>query len=77
MVQVRVSTSAPEAITIYVLLSIRHRGGRKQIISPAGEQWAPRTSIDSTLIKALARAFRWRKLLETGAYATVAPHIGR
>jgi hypothetical protein len=27
--------------------------------------------IDNTMIKALARAFRWRKLLETGANATV------
>jgi hypothetical protein len=23
------------------------------------------------MVKAIARAFRWRKLLETGAYATV------
>ena len=30
-----------------------------------------RPRIDKTLVKALARAFRWRKMLETGAFATV------
>jgi hypothetical protein len=28
--------------------------------------------VDSALIKAIARAFRWQKLLETGSYATIA-----
>jgi hypothetical protein len=32
---------------------------------------ASRLRIDNTIIKALARAFRWRKLLETGVFATV------
>jgi hypothetical protein len=27
--------------------------------------------VDSTLVKALARAFRWRKMLETGRYGTI------
>ena len=27
--------------------------------------------VDSTLVKAIARAFRWRKLLETGRHATI------
>jgi hypothetical protein len=49
------------------------RGGRKLVIFPGGAQPAapapPR--VDNTMIKALARAFRWRKLLETGVFATV------
>ena len=32
---------------------------------------APRANIDSALLKALARGFRWRKLLETGDFATI------
>ena len=32
---------------------------------------APRTRVDSALLKALARGFRWRKLLETGHFATI------
>ncbi len=60
-------------LTVSVPLAIRRHGGRKQVVSPAGaSDWAPRQAqIDSTLVKALARAFRWRKLLEDGFYATV------
>ena len=32
---------------------------------------APRTWVDSALLKALARGFRWRKLLETVYFATI------
>jgi hypothetical protein len=34
---------------------------------------APRgaSAADTTLVKALARAFRWRKILETGRYGTI------
>jgi hypothetical protein len=65
---------APDTLTITVPLTIRKRGARKLVLSPAGEEIiAPaRPRIDNTLVKALARAFRWRKLLESGAYATVA-----
>ncbi|WP_127752671.1 hypothetical protein [Devosia sp. 1566] len=65
---------AADTLTIAVPLTIRRRGGRKLVLSPAGEEIATsaRPRIDNTLVKALARAFRWRKLLESGAYATVA-----
>jgi hypothetical protein len=61
-------------VTISVPLAMRPHGGRKQVVSPAGApDWAPRQAqIDSTLVKALARAFRWRRLLEDGVYTTVA-----
>ena len=32
---------------------------------------APPRRTDSTLIKALARAFRWKRMLESGEFATV------
>ena len=50
-------------LTVHMPLALRRRGGRKIIVSPAGEQqWAPiRPRIDSTLIRALARAFRWKR----------------
>ena len=60
-------------LTVRVPLTFAKRGGRKSVISPDGVStvisWRPQ--IDSTLVKALARAFRWRRLLETGAYATI------
>jgi hypothetical protein len=67
-------TTGQGTLTIAVPLTIRKRGGRKLVLSPAGEEITTpaRPRIDNTLVKALARAFRWRKLLESGVYATVA-----
>ncbi|HET6377000.1 MAG TPA: hypothetical protein VFG05_01620 [Methylocella sp.] len=61
-------------LTVHVPLAFRKRGGRKLIIAPAGaEAWAPpRPRVDNAMVKALARAFRWRRMLETGTHATVA-----
>jgi hypothetical protein len=60
-------------LTIHIPTTFKTRGGRKLLISPDGtSSWAkPRTCVDNTMIKALARAFRWRKMLETGVYGTV------
>ena len=62
-----------ETVTVEVPFTIRKRGGRKQVITPDGASaWvSPRARIDSTMIKAIARGFRWRKLLETGVYGTI------
>ena len=50
-----------------------HQGGRKQVVTPAGATpWIPApTGVDSTLVKAIVRAHRWRDMLESGDYATV------
>lgn len=60
-------------LTVRVPMTFKTRGGRKLVVSPGGvPSWAkPQTRIDNTMVKALARAFRWRKLLETGIYATI------
>lgn len=62
-----------DIITVRVPMTFHKRGGRKQVIAPDGAAaWVPpRARVDNTLVKALARAFRWRKLLETGTYGTV------
>ena len=60
-------------LTVKVPLAIRRRGGRKVVVAPEGAAWAPlRARVDSTLVKALARAFRWRRMLEDGRYASIA-----
>ena len=58
---------------IKIPFEVRKRGGRKLIVTLDGgtEQLQPRRRADSALLKALARSFRWRKLLETGDYATI------
>jgi hypothetical protein len=60
-------------LTVRVPMTFRQRGGRKLVISPDGAAaWpVPRPRIDNVMIKALARAFRWRKLLETGVHLTI------
>ena len=59
----------PEMVTLHVPFRLVKRGGRKEMHLPEGA--AQKCRADSTLVKALARAFRWRKLLETGVYATI------
>jgi hypothetical protein len=60
-------------ITVHIPFTMRHQGGRKQVVAPAGvTPWIPAsTRVDSTLVKAIVRAHRWRDMLESGDYATV------
>jgi hypothetical protein len=59
-------------VTIKVPFAIRKRGGRKLVLAPDGVPVPPLApQIDSTLLKAVARAFRWQRMLETGRYATI------
>ena len=62
-----------QTVTVRVPLKIRRYGGRKLIIAPEGAApWAPpRARIDNTMVKAITRAFRWRRLLEEGQYNSV------
>lgn len=49
------------------------RGGRKQIVVPAGTaDWEPRARCENSLVNALARAHRWRQQIETGKYTSAA-----
>ena len=38
--------------------------GRTLVLTPDGAPWAPRPRVDNAMVKALARAFRWRRMLE-------------
>jgi hypothetical protein len=65
------------SVTVVVPMAIRRRGGRKQIIGPDGapvrvaDKAAQEARGDPVLAKALARAFRWRRMLEDGRYASI------
>lgn len=61
--------AVPDAITLHVPFRIIKRGGRKEVQLPDGAPVQHRT--DSTLIKALARAFRWKRMLESGEFASI------
>ena len=65
------SPMIPETLTVHVPFRIRKRGGRKVMVMPDGAS-AARQTVDNTLIKALARAFRWKRMLESGEFTTIA-----
>jgi len=60
----------PDTITVHVPFRLVKRGGRKEMQLPDGVTTPRRTN--STLVKALARAFRWKRMLESGEFATIA-----
>ena len=65
-----------DTVTVRVPLAIRKWGGRKVVVSPDGSvlPGAPRhlaTSADPALLKAMGRAFRWKRLLDAGTFASV------
>ena len=60
----------PETVTLHVPFRIVKRGGRKQMQLPGGATQPSKT--DNTLVKALARAFRWKHMLDAGDFATIA-----
>jgi hypothetical protein len=60
----------PETVTLHVPFRVVKRGGRKEMQLPEGATHSRRT--DNTLVKALARAFRWKRMLESGEYANIA-----
>ena len=64
------STPIPETMTLHVPFRVVKRGGRKEMRLPDGV--GPDRKADNTLVKALARAFRWKRLLESGEFATIA-----
>lgn len=60
-----------DRITIEVPLKFVARGGRKTVFAPVIDRTPPNRRFDSTLIKALARSHRWRKLIEDGEYISI------
>lgn len=63
-------TPIPDTVTLHVPFRVVKRGGRKEMQLPEGVKQPRRT--DNTLVKALARAFRWKQLLESGEFTTIA-----
>ena len=62
-------TQIPETVTLHVPICFAKRGGRKEMHLPGGIVH-PRPN-DNVLLKALARAFRWKRMLASGQFATI------
>jgi hypothetical protein len=62
-----------ETLVVRIPMRFKRRGGRKRIVAANGSAIVPssKPQPDGTLVKALARAWRWQELLDEGVYASV------
>jgi hypothetical protein len=60
-------------LIVRIPMRFQRRGGRKRIVAPDGSEIAlsSKPQPDGTLVKALARAWRWQCMLDEGAYTSV------
>ncbi len=66
-------TNNGRTVTVHIPVSFRQRAGRKQILTPSGSApWSTAPRIDTALLKAIVRAYRWREMLESGKYSCAA-----
>ena len=63
--------SGATSITVRVPLSIRRRPGRRMVVTPVGAEGLVQTRADPALLKALARAFRWQRMLDETRYESI------
>jgi hypothetical protein len=59
--------------TTHIPMTFRPRGGKTVIVLPDGSRGVFRreATIDNTMIKVIARGFRWQRLLYDGTYVTI------
>lgn len=57
-----------QTILIHIPVTFRRKGGRKMVIVPEGKEIPMREAktIDDAMLKAIARAHRWSRMLEEG-----------
>ena len=60
-------------LVVRIPMRFQRRGGRKRIVAPDGSAIVPssKPQPDGTLVKALARAWRWQRMLDEGVYTSV------
>lgn len=59
-------------IIVRVPLRARRRGsGKLKIVSDAPQANSAKSKIDNTILRALGRAYRWKRLLETGEFTSI------
>ena len=60
-----------DTIRVFVPLKLQRRNGRPKIVAPRVEALAPIGTQDPHILKALGRAWSWRRKLESGEFATI------
>lgn len=61
-----------KTVTVHVPMKFSARGGRKAIITEAAPASPAPSRTEEALLKALAKAFRWRQQIEAGEFASIA-----
>jgi hypothetical protein len=70
-------SAAQSSLTVQVPLRIRRRPGWKTVVSPNGVATPAQPTVatqprgDPVLVKALARAFRYQRMLDKGQYGSI------
>ena len=66
------STSTLPVVT-HIPMKFKMRGGKTVMVLPDGSRAIeqPEVTIDNALVKAIARAFRWQRLLQDGVFNTI------
>ena len=73
MIQSNETTLDGTTLVVRIPMRFQRRGGRKRIVAPDGSEIAPtsKPQPDGALVKALARAWRWQRMLDDGVYASI------
>ena len=59
--------------TTEIPMSFRIRGGKTVMVLPDGTRAVAQreATVDNTMVKVIARGFRWHRMLHEGTYATI------
>lgn len=73
MTKAATPTASGTTVSVHVPMTFRQRGGQKLVVVPNDAPQTPTRGRDeSPLVKVLVRAFYWKRLIDTGEYATLA-----
>lgn len=64
-------TNAPSTIRVMIPLKVKHRNGRPRIVPPDNIDAAEPHVQEPHLLRAIARAWNWRRQLERGEVTTI------
>jgi hypothetical protein len=60
-----------KTLMVSIPIALTRQGGQKRVVTPNAEPWTRAGRVDSTIVKALVRAHRWRHMLESQKFSTV------
>ena len=64
-------TDAPSTIRVVIPLKLKHRNGRPRIVPPDNSDAVEPDAQEPHLLRAIARAWDWRRQLERGDVTTI------